>query len=195
MSQLTPPAVPHELVHTRQITFRGYLQEDKLWNIEAELVDTKPYDFVMPHRSVEAGEPIHSMAIRLTIDDQMTVRDVVTSMKYAPLDECRLVLNPMQSIIGLTMGPGWRGAIDKVIGGTKGCTHMRDLLYNAATAAYLMIPSYKAYLLRKAGKPVPPYITPPPQLGKCLPWTLDGPLTKRFMPQFYARKDSSGDES
>jgi hypothetical protein len=150
---------------------------------------------MMPHRSVEAGEPIHGITIRLTIDDEMTVRNVVTSMEHTPLEECRLVSTPMRSIIGLTMGPGWRGAKDKAIGSTKGCTHMRELLYNAATAAYQMISSYKEYLLRKAGKPVPPHITPPPHLGKCPPWTLDGPLTKRFLPPFYASKDFSGDGS
>src|SRR5690606_22654145 len=51
---------------------------------------------------------------------------------------------PMRKLIGLTMGPGWRKAIEGAIGGTGGCTHLRELVFNAATAAFQMIPHYRA---------------------------------------------------
>jgi hypothetical protein len=38
------------------------------------------------------------------------------------------------------MGPGWRQAIDRTIGGVQGCTHLRELLFNMATAAFQTIP-------------------------------------------------------
>lgn len=184
-----PPAVPREQAHTRQITFRGYFREDGLWDIEAELTDVKPYLCIADGANVNAGEPIHGMAIRLTIDDDMIVKEIIPVMEQRPFEECTLVLGPMHSIIGFKMGPGWRAAVDKAVGGTNGCTHMREMLYNAATAAYQMIESHKEHLLRKEGKPIPAVVSPPAHLGKCMSWAFDGPVMKRHLPQFYAPKD------
>src|SRR5271163_798275 len=70
---LTPPA-PREELHTRAITLRGYRRQDGLFDIEARLVDTKP--FAMPNQDrghIRAGEPLHEMWMRLTIDETMQI--------------------------------------------------------------------------------------------------------------------------
>ena len=36
--------VPRTHVHTRDVQYRGYRREDGLWDIEAELTDTKTYE-------------------------------------------------------------------------------------------------------------------------------------------------------
>ena len=56
----------------------------------------------------------------------------------------------MQQMIGVTMGPGWRQAIERALGGVRGCTHLRELLFNMATAAYQTIPAYRHRLRRHA---------------------------------------------
>ncbi|WP_414708625.1 DUF2889 domain-containing protein [Ramlibacter sp.] len=38
----------------------------------------------------------------------------------------------MQAMVGVRMGPGWRQALEKALGGAKGCTHLRELLFNMA---------------------------------------------------------------
>ena len=59
---------------------RGFAREDGLFDIEGHLTDRKPFDFqvtVGPLRA--AGEPVHEMWVRLTIDSDLVVRDAVAS--------------------------------------------------------------------------------------------------------------------
>ena len=136
MSDLPAP-VSRRPVHTRRIAFEGFLRDDGLWDIDCELRDTKAEDIVMRERGVlPAGEPVHLLRVRLTVDDALTIRDVQTGSVNVPFPEChQAAADPMRKLVGLTMGPGWRKAIDGAIGGVAGCTHLRELVFNAATAA------------------------------------------------------------
>ncbi|MDO8776663.1 MAG: DUF2889 domain-containing protein, partial [Burkholderiaceae bacterium] len=67
MSLPTPKARTH--LHTRAVVYRGYHREDGLWDIEAELTDTKTYALNFSERGdMPPGTPIHGMAIRATVD-------------------------------------------------------------------------------------------------------------------------------
>ncbi|MDP3607327.1 MAG: DUF2889 domain-containing protein, partial [Polaromonas sp.] len=155
------------------------------WDIEAEMTDTKTYALDRSERGeMPPGTPIHGMAIRATVDDQMTIREISTAMDHTPFGECRAGVDPMQQMVGVTMGPGWRQAIEKALGGTRGCTHLRELLFNMATAAYQTVPVYRERLRRQAGEPEAANAAPPYHLGKCLAWDLNGAVVQRHYPQF-----------
>lgn len=184
MSSL-PPASPRKHLHVRQVRFDGYHRDDGLWDIEATLRDTKAHAISMHDKGVlAAGEPVHDMAIRLTLDDTLTIRAIATSMAATPHGECNQAADPMQKMVGHTIGPGWRVTIEKNLGGVKGCTHLRELLFNMATAAYQTIPGHRARLLREAGLPEQEDGQPPYFLGKCLGWDFDGTAVQRHYPQF-----------
>jgi hypothetical protein len=177
-------------LHTRQIVFRSYLRDDGLWDIEAELADSKTYAFELHDRgTIQPDELIHGMAIRVTIDDAMVVKDIQAVMPHVPFPQCTLVVAPMQAVIGLKMGAGWRGELERAIGGTMGCTHLRELLFNIATAAYQTIPSYRHHEGRMTGGPVN-FTESPLHLGKCMTWAVDGDATSRFLPDFAVAQDS-----
>ncbi|MES2685963.1 MAG: DUF2889 domain-containing protein [Pseudomonadota bacterium] len=179
----TPQARAH--LHTRAVVYRGYRREDGLWDIEAEMTDTKTYALERSERGeMPPGTPIHGMAIRATVDDQMTIREISTAMDHTPFGECRGGVDPMQQMVGVTMGPGWRQAIEKALGGTRGCTHLRELLFNMATAAYQTVPVYRERLRRQSGVPEAPNAAPPYHLGKCLAWDFNGAVVQRHYPQF-----------
>ncbi len=185
MSSAIPPAAPRKHLHTRQVRFDGYLREDGLWDIEATLCDTKSHSWRSTDRGpLPAGTPIHDMFIRLTLDDALTIRAVATGMPSAPHGECIQAADPMQKMVGHRIGPGWRGTIDKHLGGVKGCTHLRELLFNMATAAYQTIPGHRAQLRREAGLPEGDGDQPPFFLGKCLGWDFEGPAVQRHFPEF-----------
>lgn len=172
-------------LHTRSVVYRGYLREDGLWDIEAEMTDTKTYALDRSERGeMPPGTPIHGMAIRATVDDQMTIREISTAMDHTPFGECRGGVDPMQQMVGVTMGPGWRQAIEKALGGTRGCTHLRELLFNMATAAYQTVPVYRERLRRQAGEPEAENAAPPYHLGKCLAWDFNGAVVARHYPRF-----------
>ena len=190
-ASLGAPA-PRTHVHTRRAEYRGYRRDDGLWDIEAELTDAKTYAHSTPDRGVmEAGEPVHGMAIRLTVDDAMRITAVEVGMPAAPFPECQRAKPPMSRLIGCTLGRGWRKAIEHALGGTQGCAHLRELLFNMATVAYQTIPLYKLHLRRSAGRPDPVLKRPPPHIGRCLAWDFDGAVVKRHTPQFagWNRKD------
>jgi hypothetical protein len=184
VTQLPEPA-PRVEVHTRRFEFRCYFRNDRMWDIEAALLDIKPYAYTVHRRYVEAGEPIHRMKVRLTIDDDMVVRNLIAVMENSPFPECNAAIEPMRAIIGLKMSAGWRKAVDNAIGGIEGCTHMRELLYNAATVAYQSLPSHKTYMQTMSGAVSDVVESPPAHLDKCKSWALDGAVVQREMPQFY----------
>src|SRR5919205_434620 len=82
-AELTPPSfmpltapVERQPMHSREIRCQGFLRGDGLWDIEAHLVDTKPYDMPnadRPHGKIAAGEHLHEMWIRLTVDSELWV--------------------------------------------------------------------------------------------------------------------------
>lgn len=180
-----PAPQPRTHLHTRAVVYRGYHREDGLWDIEAEMKDTKTYAIDRSeHGTMPPGTPIHDMLIRVTVDDTMTVREIATAMEHTPFNECQQGTDPMQQMVGATMGPGWRVSIDRALGNTRGCTHLRELLFNMATAAYQTIPSYRDRLRRQAGVPSAPSDKPPYHLGKCIAWDFDGAVVQRRYPQF-----------
>lgn len=176
-----PAPQPRKHLHSRKVNFCGYQREDGLWDIEAEMCDTKAYLLDTPERgTLPPGTPVHDMAIRVTLDDAMTIVAIATSMPSTPFEQCPQAEHPMQQMVGVTIGPGWRVSVDRVLGGIKGCTHMRELLVNMATAAYQTMSSYGAPKRKTA-------VTadqPPPHLGKCLSWDFNGPVVLRRYPEF-----------
>src|SRR6187401_3039590 len=98
---------PRTHVHTRTVQYYGYHREDGLWDTEAQLTDTKTFAFQRPDRGVlQAGDPLHGMAIRLTVDDEMKITDIAVGMPAAPFPECQQAKPPMKRLIGCTLGRG-----------------------------------------------------------------------------------------
>lgn len=181
----TPPPAGR-LMHTRTTVFRGYLRDDRLWEIEAELRDTKTFDgLTAEHVKISAGTPIHQMLLRLTIDDELLVHDVWSSLPHTPFAECQATQPPLLNLVGARLGPGWRQAIDEALGKARGCTHVRELLFNMASAAYQTVAGTRQMQIRAAGKEnrdtqkVPPY-----HLGQCIGWDFNGAVVARIWPQF-----------
>ena len=77
---LTNPAA-RRLVHTRTIECRGYEREDGLWDIEAHLTDIKNHDYELKTGVRRAGQPVHSMWVRITIDRRMKLAALVAARR------------------------------------------------------------------------------------------------------------------
>jgi len=188
MLALTVP-VERTPVHRREVRFQGYHRSDGLWDIDAEIADAKHYPLCTKDgRPVEPGDDVHRMRIRMTLDDQFVVRALEAVTVQAPFGECQAAVPPMQRMVGVQVGPGWRRRIDEHLGGVRGCTHLRELLFNMATAAFQTIPHYREAVLRQA----PRADGPPPYIGGCLGWDFDGPVVRRVAPEFYRWRQRSG---
>jgi hypothetical protein len=174
--------VPRTLKHIRRVTYQGFQREDGLWDIEGELHDSKTYDATPPGRPDRlrpAGQPIHHMHLRVTVDQQLVVQAIEAVMDAHPLNHCPEAERALQKMVGACMARGWRKAIDTHLGGVASCTHLRELLFNLATATFQTVQG--AFKPSSAnGAPV----EPPRHLGQCLGWDFNGPGVKEFYPQF-----------
>jgi hypothetical protein len=185
-----PEPQARQCVHTRQIVYRCYRRDDGLWDVEGQLSDIKGEPYLLHARGIVPPlEPIHDMGIRVTLDDSLTIKDIATRVDSAPFGVCSKASDPMRAMIGVTIGRGWRKAIEQTLGGVKGCTHLRDLLLNLATPAFQTIPAYWENRQRLAGVPQPIHLEQPPHyIGKCMTWAFDGPTVKQYVPAFYMWK-------
>lgn len=177
---LSPP-VPRTLKHVRRVNYQGFERDDGLWDIEGELHDSKAYDatsFRDPTKQRLAGEAIHHMWLRVTVNRQLVVQAIDVAMDSHPLQGCTEAQTALQHMVGCSMARGWRQSIQKHLGGVASCTHLRELLFNLATAAFQSVPA-----VFSSSHPN----EPPRHLGQCTGWDFNGQGVKEFFPQFYGR--------
>jgi hypothetical protein len=199
---LSPPQ-PRELQHTRAITIHGYQRADGLYDIEAELVDTKTYGFPNHHRGyVAPGDKLHHMLLRLTINNDMDIVTAEAATEAGPYLMCPAAAPNFSRLAGLRIGKGFLRAAAERVGGTQGCTHLRELLQQMGTTAFqTTFPTRVRRESEAAHRPLPPgdgYDTrvtehfggPPAVLNTCLAYADDGPLVKRRWPHVYKGKDA-----
>lgn len=191
---LSPP-VARIPKHTRRIVCEGYRREDGLWDIDARIVDTKAFRYTEPERGPRAiGDPVHDMAVRLTLDDEMVVRDIEVVFNSTPYPECQGAGPNFRELVGARIGPGWRKAVQACVGGTRGCTHVRELLFPMATVAYQTMSGWSSD--GEDPRPAPPreQAGKPYFLDGCHAWSASGPVVARFHPHLYRRDAGNGDE-
>ena len=176
-----PPESPREPIHQRRVECRGYRRADGLWDVEGHLTDTKTYGFKNDWRGELApGEPVHDMWIRLTVDEELVVRDIEVVTDAAPFEVCAAITPDFAVIKGLRIGAGWQRAIRERLGGVHGCTHQVEMLGAMATAVYQTLFPVRRQRERAAGTAVKP-----PILDTCHALASDGPVVKRYWPDFY----------
>ena len=188
---LSAPA-PRKHLHTRAITVKGYTRDDGLWDIEGHMTDNKSYTFTNNWRGTVPPEvPLHEMWVRLTLDDDYIVIDAEAVSDHTPLEICRSITPEYKKLKGLRVGPGWNRKVKELLGGTRGCTHLTELLGPMATVAFQTISVEKNR--RRAKNPQearlisdPEYMTRKPAfIDGCHAWASDGPAVKKEFPQFY----------
>ena len=184
---LSDPA-PRKHLHTRNVECRGHLRDDGLWDIEGHMVDTKTYAFPNRHRGqVDAGEPVHEMWLRLTIDDAMHIHEVEAVTDHGPFGLCPAIADSFKRLEGLTIGPGFRHAVRAKVGGVRGCTHLVELLDPIATTAFQTMTAR-----RRCKEPQGDARTgsePPRFLGTCHALASDSPVVKEQWPELYTGSD------
>jgi Protein of unknown function (DUF2889) len=201
---LTPPQ-SREAIHTRAIEINGYRRSDGLYDLEAHLTDTKTFGQTNYDRGhIAAGEPIHDMWLRLTVDDTMQIVDVDAVSDKTPYIMCPTAAPNFSRLIGLRIKAGFLRDANHLVGGTLGCTHLRELLQQMATTAFQTInPAKVRQEMREEGTNEAPgsdnvdaRITekmggPPKILNTCLAYADTGALVKRRWPELYREQESA----
>ena len=175
---LSPP-IERSPRHVRRVSFLSFERSDGLIDIEGELLDSKAVDTLRPSGvgMHKAGAPVHHMLVRLTIDRSMVVRAVDVAMDSHPFAGCIGALAAMQSLVGHSMGAGWRQAIRQRMEGVSGCTHLRELLQGMGTAAFqTLVPAFD-----------PEAEQPPAFIDQCAGWDATGSSVMVHFPRFHRK--------
>ena len=174
------PSAARTHIHTRTIECNGYERDDGLWDIEGHLVDTKSYGFDSRWRThIPAGEPIHEMWLRLTIDDRLKIHACEAATDYSPYPMCPDITGRFGELAGLSIGPGWMREVGKRVGGVLGCTHLYELLRPVATTAFQTLVKSERF---KA--PLEPGRRPP-LLNSCHAHASDSEVVRERWPAFF----------
>lgn len=184
---LSAPA-PRQLLHNRLVQCWGYRREDGLWDIEGRMVDTKTYPFPNEDRggAIQAGEPLHDMWIRLTVDHQFRIHDVEARTDGSPFGLCPAITSRYRQLIGVRIGPGWSLKLKELFAGVDGCTHMTELLGPVATTLFQTL--YGKRYDEDDAKP-PDERPAPPVLNTCHALASDSPVVKKRWPRAYTGPD------
>ncbi len=201
---LSAPA-ERERQHTRSIEINGYRRADGLYDIEAHLTDVKSFGQTNYDRGfIAAGEPIHDMWLRLTVTETMRIVGCEAVSDLTPYRMCPSAAPNFSRLVGMTIKGGFLRDANQAVGGTVGCTHLRELLQQMATTAFQTIsPSRVRKEMHAEGtepKPgsdaVDARITekmggPPKILNTCVAYSDAGPLVQRRWPHLYTGPEST----
>ena len=180
-----PAPAPRTLRHTRTIVCEGYERPDGQWEVDGRLLDVKPDTIEnWGQGMIPAGQPIHDMHLRLSVDASMTITSSEAAMDYHPWAICPAITPNFGQLTGLAIKPGFTQRVAALLGGVNGCTHLGSLIGPVATT--MMQTMVRARIKRSnearaTGQPRPR----PHFLNTCHSWATDSPIVKREFPEFY----------
>jgi hypothetical protein len=192
-----PAPRAREFLTGRTITCNGYLRDDSLIDIDGHLLDTRGYDIRNGWRGeLKRGEPAHEMWVRLTIDDNLVVREAMCVTDAAPYPTCRAITPNVTRLVGLSVTGGFKKEMRARIGRTEGCTHVIALIEAMSAVAVHAIAGkrreqgYDAMLssfgARDAGRH--------PLIDTCHSYAADSEIVRRIWPASYRPKTTAADD-
>jgi len=177
----TPANRKHQ--HTRRVICEGFEREDGLWDIEGHLVDIKNFPIELKDREdgvLPAGEAVHDLSLRLTIDLDLNIIDAEASMDATPFTGCPSIADAYKQLIGAQIAPGFTKLTKTLFSGVSGCTHLLELLGPVATTAY-----QATHHAREAREGWSDGSQRPPMLDMCHTMDSTGRVVKQYWPHFY----------
>lgn len=179
---IEPPASPsgRRLLHTRQVVCTGYERDDGLFDIEGRLLDTKGVDTDFPYGTIPANGVLHQMRIVITLDRKLVIQRIEAVSEQAPTPVCSHINQAYASLVGVSMGPGFKKRVAERVGGIKGCTHLTELLGPMATTAIQTLAPVIQKRLRQRASRDPDFEMPQHWvIGTCHAYHPEGDAARR----------------
>lgn len=185
---LPSPTASRTPLHERTIRMRSYRRDDGLYDLEAELLDTKAYDFDTRRGVHKAGQPVHHMHVRVTFDSSFTIVDAVAGYAAAPYGEqCTAIAPEYADLVGMNLLRGFRQRVKERFGRTAGCIHMSELAGVLPTAAVQTLAGEQEHAReRRTASAERPF-----HLDGCHALRVDGPVVAREYPRWHIAPESA----
>jgi hypothetical protein len=172
-----PPPEPRERLHARAVNFEGYIRGDGLFDIEARLTDVKDHDYTLLSGVRRAGDPVHDMLVRVTIDRTFRIHAIAVKADWVPYPGgCDRIEAAYGKLVGANLVDGFRKALYDALGGVNGCTHVTELLSYLPTAA---VQTFAGLTTEDAGE------RKPFQLDRCHALETSSETVRRYYPKWY----------
>jgi hypothetical protein len=179
---MTQPLRRH--VHTRSIRVEAYVRDDGLWDVEASLSDTKSRDLQLASGKRAAGDPVHEMTLRVTIDTDLNVREAQAHTTWVPYPgHCNRIEPEYAKLVGLNLARDFHRHVRERLGGTRGCTHLTELASVLPTAAIQAFAGEA--VLRPSQRARHDTERAPFQLDRCHALVTTGAAVAEFYPRWY----------
>jgi len=182
---LPPPSISRTLAHTRRVRFEAYKRADDRWDLEAHLTDIKPFDYHLSSGVRAAGQPVHDMWIRLTVDRRLAILDAVVLMEAMPYPGACGAITPGygRQLVGLNLARGFRKAVQERFARIAGCTHLNEVLVQFPTAAIQALAGERIDNEDDGAKPF--------QLDQCHALDTRGATVQRYYPRWHRNESNT----
>lgn len=135
-------------------------------------------------RSSAGDEVIHELSITGTLSlPDLVIKSIEPHAHHQPFPGCAQSVAPVRSLVGIRIGPGFRGHVLQALGRTKGCTHfltlMLDLGASHTLSLFLQMRSQMPFESgdESYGKWIATGLTYEPQLeNACIALTTESPV-------------------
>jgi hypothetical protein len=125
-----------------------------------------------------AGQPVHSMWLRLTIDRKFDVVEAMASTHAVPYPGgCERIAPAYRGLVGLTLVRNFRKGVKDLFGGVRGCTHLTEMLAGMPTAA---IQSFAGEMKEEQDDGSRPF-----QLDQCHALETTTETVRKWYPRWY----------
>lgn len=173
-----------EKAHQRTITVTTYKAGSGKAVVEGRLVDHRLMEnFLLTGERIPPGD-IHNMIVRLLIDTtSLMIEDVEVELVKVPRPECFELHDSLSVIKGVRVSKGFTQKMKSLLGGTKSCSHLRELAEAIGPAVIQGV-----FSLRASSGAELRALMDDPQMKKafsdslansCYVWREDGPEFKK----------------
>ena len=182
---LSDPQVSRSRIHSRRIEIQGFIRDDGLLDLDARLTDQKDRDYPLASGVRKAGDPVHDLFVRVTVDRDFFILDAEASSEWVPYpDACGAIAPAYRRLVGLNLVRGFRRTVGEMFADVRGCTHMTELLLSLPTAA---IQTFATFRRDNEDSPEKPF-----QLDRCHALESSAEAVRVYYPRWYRPVGSAG---
>lgn len=176
---------PRQRVHTRRIEIEGFRRDDGLLELDACLRDVKDLDYPIASGVRRAGDPVHEMRVRITIDAAFNIVDAEACSDWVPYPGgCDTIGPAYRNLIGLNLVRGFRRTVAEMFADVRGCSHITELLFSLPTAAIQTFATFRRDNEDHGEKPF--------QLDRCHALETGSETVRRYYPKWYRANRAGG---
>jgi hypothetical protein len=177
-------------IHSRTIELATYPIENAQVIVHGVLKDYRYVRVFDAAGAIKEPGIVHHIEARLLISSNpLVIEEAEAEMVVVPIDECRQAIENIKHLIGEQVRSGFSKQVRSVVGGTRGCNHLSQLIVSMGQEIV------SGWLTRKRrDRPTLPknmesfqekdYI-----LDSCLMWSKEGPRYNNLVKAIQANQE------